>query len=1469
LAGATTNGYTDATGASARFEYPHFTLPLPSGDLLVADSLAYAIRNVTPSGVVTTYAGGNGAGFLDGSFSIAKFQFPCQLAYDLCSNIYVADTQNHRIRRFTSSNTVETYAGDGTTIRNNGGSRLSTGVSMPTGIGFTSDASLYITSAYDQTVQKIAGDKVYDFAGQPNVAGYVDGRTSNARFFSPTTVATQGLTAYIADECNAAVRKITTYPELRPLLPRTPSNGTIVGTSNFSIVVNPRIDVCWGNPIPINNVAPLFKFEPFDASFNANRCGGETNDILTYSLSSTELIGYLSGTGTSNVLFRGSNGPSVAYTYPLTLRVRATSNTTVVEESSTTVTIGTARIIYSPCNSSLVFYRNEPSPAPVFSLVSTDASLIYSATTLPAGLSFTRTGARSFALTGTPTVQTITSNYTILAFDTSNRTYSTQVSMVVNPERLIIDVSGSLTQTGVSAFTPIESITFTAQFPPYPSYRSMVYSWSPPPPQGLQFYDSNGSAIVGSTYRVEGATTDASFAMTLAGTITESQLRTFALSNVSNYSIVLTGTRTFPTPSLSPSLPRTIRLEFGETIFFTSNVPRLFAGLTVSNFNYSAKTYFPFPTDTSITDIAVTDGFLPDGLAGEFVQSNQRYDISGVPTTAGPYSFTLTATNGASKTTSLPVTGTISNDFITITSPVDTCFNFIQYRSLSNAKTGSYPYPITYSVSSGSGCNTTFTGTSLPAGVTLDLSTSGYVLSGRPTAAAGLTTATLTASVPSTGVSATTTFQYSVSAETFFFSSPTMDFIQNVPITPVTIDVSTLSENSVIRFSSPDVPAALQVENTGRIAGTVETGSAGSFTVTAFTAYSSGNKTYSYTVTPDQVLLLPSVYSVATAPGGTVSIPITGYSLSALTVSNYRFQTPFPYGLGVNSTSGLLSGTLSTSLPASTTFTVLGSAGIVDGSLVGTMTTANLTTDRAALIQIRSLSNIGVYYSDDNGSNWSQAYSANDVAAAQIGAKNGVYLIPTSSDTILRSTTGGSYTTVALGQSGSSPLMTAIVNKPGTSTWWIAGTLSNGGGRSVYVFKSTDDGLTWDAGTDPSVAGFTDRSSNASPSAGVYDSYLYGGVDLTYRDPVLLLGGSDILRSVDDGATWAKYTSSLIEVARFSLDQGTVWVAAGSSLYLSRNTPTYGGDATTFVYSIDQGQTWTNASSGFNMNAFDVVYAEGVWLASGFDWDALAGDFLGSIRYSFDGVNWVALTDIPSVSYSAIPYIRPPGAFSTIAYDEGVWKIIRVDNDASVTLYSHPGDTPMDSGWTSTVITTEFTAGDANTRFLSYSIQTVDPGEDSTTITFPTPTTGPTFTSPAQTTYAVWQYMPIPAIVFTAPGATAYFISELPVGLQWNSATRTITGACMRIGQQTFSVYARDGSGGITVLTVTMIVNVPRIIKKQNGAGAYTALVRDYTEVNAAINARDTRVNPVEEAALGSFASPYAPDVVTPSNCKC
>jgi hypothetical protein len=818
---------------------------------------------------------------------------------------------------------------------------------------------------------------------------------------------------------------------------------------------------------------------------------------------------------------------------------------------------------------------------------------------------------------------------------------------------------------------------------------------------------------------------------------------------------------------------------------------------------------------------------------------------------------------------SLPVTATVRNDSVTITALSDSCFNFIQTRSLSNGKTGFYPYPISYFVSSDSGCNAILTGANLPAGVSLVSNGIYYDLSGRPTTATGLTTATLTGSVSATGATATKTFQYSVSEEAFFFPRDPQDvsfnFIQNVPVTPVQINVSTLSENSVIRFSAPSIPSALQVTNTGLVRGTPLGSNSGTFDVTAFTAYATGSKTYSYAMTPDQVLLEPAVYTTVTAPGRSVSIPIFGYSVSAVTVSNFRFESAFPYGLTINPTTGLLSGTLASSLPSSTTFNLLGSAGIVDGSLGGTMTTDNLTVRRAAMIELQEQSNLRVYYSDDGGSNWELAASSNGLVAARVGANNiDTYLIPTSSDVILRSTTGSSYTTVALGQSSNAPLMTGVAYKPGSSTWWVGGTIDTEAGRKVYVFKTNDDGLTWNSGVTPGE--FSDRSSNATPSEGLYDAYLYGGVDLAYKDGVLLMGGgTGVVRSVDDGASWTEVPSGLSEVGRFSLDQDLVWIAVGSSIYSSRVENTYTIDAVTIVTSLDQGLTWTAATSGFNMNAYEILYANGVWLASGLDWTGSA--FVGRIRYSFDGANWPVLSDIPSFTYGTTLDVLPPGVLATIGYDQGVWKVLRTPNDGTVTLYSHPGDTPIDSGWTTDDITSEFPGTDVGSRFSSYTVQTIDPGADVTTITFPFPNTGPTFISPAQSTYVVWQYMPLPPIVFSAPGADAYFVSPLPVGLTWNSATRTITGSCVQLGTQSFIVYAKNS--GITAFTVTLIVNVPRIIKQQGGAGAYTSLLRDYTEVVAAINARDTRVNPVEEVALGSFASPYAPDVVTPSNCPC
>ena len=1429
-------------------------------------NIAYSANGVTWS-VASNVVENGMTSFIDVSqspgtytdYGTARLFFPGGLLYDPAGTLYVADQYNNRIRRVAAgSSTMTTYAGSGEDATSNG--TLDTAaMARPISLARDSNGTIYVGSFERNTLQTIIGNNVSLLAGAPFSAGYVDGAPATARFNGLAGIAVFRDDLYMGEVYNADVRKLTTLPDVRPGL--APPGYRIIATSNYPINVNSRIDVCWTS---VGGTLPLFKFEPFSNTFTANGSGGTSSDTLTYSTTSPELLAYLTGTGTSNVAFRGPNGATIAYPYTLTLEVRANSNNTVVDDVSTSVTISPARVIVTPCNANLVFYRNEPSTNPVFSLVSSSAQIIYSASTLPTGLSFARTASNAFALTGTPTVQTFASNYSILGQDTSGRTYATQVSMIVNPERLIIDVSGSLSLSGLSSNAPIEPITFTSRFPPYNAERAVTYSWFPAPPAGLQFRRKHGFAVSGLSAQVL-STVDPSFELTLSGTITQAQIEAYASNNVTSTSIVLNGVRTNGGGLLSPAIPKTITFSFAETVLFDSNVPRLYVGQPVSNFYYSAKTYFPFISN-SITSIEIIDGFLPDGLDASFTQSTQRFTFAGTPTTASTYAFTLQATNNTSNATtvSLPILLTTSNDSITISPLADACYNFIQFRPLSSGKTGFYPSSIRYTGTAASGGTVVLTGSNLPTGVSLvatDASAGIYDLSGVPTTPAGSSVATLTASVALTGATATKTFAYSVSAEAFTFNDLSLSFIENVPITSKVVTATTLSEQPIIRYSSPSIPAELQIANTGRITGTVITSNDGTFDVTAYTPFSTGTKTYSYTVKPDSVLLQPTTYRTVTAPGGNVSIQINGYSASATTVSNFQISGG-SYGLGIGSTSGLLSGTLASSLPTSTTFTLAGSAGDVTGTLVGTMATDNLTTNRAQMIEIRSTSNLYIYYSDDKGATWEDAYSQSNLLASRIGTNgSNLYLVPTSSATVLASTTGSNFTTRTVSNAvGYDPRFTGIANKPGTSTWWIAGTLSNVT-RSAYVFKSTDDGVSWGSGVQVTTNGFADRAGNPA-SYSTSNAYLNGGISIAYKDGVLLLGGNQVLRSEDEGSTWSTVSTGLIEVADFSLDQDTVWLAVGSSLYPSPIDLPYEGDATTIVYSTDQGLTWSPSPGPFVRNAYQVLYARGAWMVVGLTGTGLP--YTISICVSFDGVNWSPIT-FPPAGFAAATDVYPSGPLAPIGFDETDWKLGSVSGPY---LYSHPYDTPLLADWTSNALTGGSLSGVTSTsRFYSYIAQTIDPGADITTITFPLPNTGPVFTSPAQTTYILWQYMPLPPVTFLAPGATNYFISPLPVGLTWDPITQTLTGACVNTGTQTFTVYAQNS--GLTALVITLIVEVPRIVKQQTGAGAYTSLVRQYTTVNAAQNARDTRAFPTQVSGIGEFASPYPPDVITPSNCPC
>jgi sugar lactone lactonase YvrE len=100
LAGSGTRGFLDATGLSAQFDNPSGVAVDVNGNVIVTDYGNHRIRKVTPGGVVTTLAGST-QGFLDATGLSAQFNYPSDVAVDASGNVIVADYKNHRIRVVT------------------------------------------------------------------------------------------------------------------------------------------------------------------------------------------------------------------------------------------------------------------------------------------------------------------------------------------------------------------------------------------------------------------------------------------------------------------------------------------------------------------------------------------------------------------------------------------------------------------------------------------------------------------------------------------------------------------------------------------------------------------------------------------------------------------------------------------------------------------------------------------------------------------------------------------------------------------------------------------------------------------------------------------------------------------------------------------------------------------------------------------------------------------------------------------------------------------------------------------------------------------------------------------------------------------------------------------------------------------------------------------------------------------------
>lgn len=93
---------TTAINATAGMSAPTGVAVATSDDVYVTDAGNHNIRRLSPTGGVTVFAGTGVSGFQDGAKTNAKFNGPSGLAIDSIGNLYVADTNNNRIRKVST-----------------------------------------------------------------------------------------------------------------------------------------------------------------------------------------------------------------------------------------------------------------------------------------------------------------------------------------------------------------------------------------------------------------------------------------------------------------------------------------------------------------------------------------------------------------------------------------------------------------------------------------------------------------------------------------------------------------------------------------------------------------------------------------------------------------------------------------------------------------------------------------------------------------------------------------------------------------------------------------------------------------------------------------------------------------------------------------------------------------------------------------------------------------------------------------------------------------------------------------------------------------------------------------------------------------------------------------------------------------------------------------------------------------------
>jgi sugar lactone lactonase YvrE len=267
-----------------------------SGDLYIADTQDNKIRMVDTTGIMNLIAGTGAQGFGGdaGSATAAILDFPVGVSVDSANNVLISDSGNQRVRIVTAG-TITTLAGGGS--GGDGAAATSATLAGPYNVAEDSTGNLYIADTGNNRIRKISNGTVTTVAGTGSLGYSGDGASAlSATLNGPTSVAVdRSGNLFIADYGNLVVREVTAS---------TGFISTVAGNGN---PCSPTTSACGdGGPATSANLtSPLtVAVDGSDDIYIADYYAFKIREVA----GSTQLISTFAGVGKSG--YNGNGGPA-------------------------------------------------------------------------------------------------------------------------------------------------------------------------------------------------------------------------------------------------------------------------------------------------------------------------------------------------------------------------------------------------------------------------------------------------------------------------------------------------------------------------------------------------------------------------------------------------------------------------------------------------------------------------------------------------------------------------------------------------------------------------------------------------------------------------------------------------------------------------------------------------------------------------------------------------------------------------------------------------------------------------------------------------------------------------------------------------------------------------------------------------------------------------------------------------------